>query len=276
MKHALAIVLCATLPCLPGTAEDSDMTSQCTYKTIGDRTLVADIDYPEGWAASDTRPAIVFFSGGAWRNGTTRQFTDQAKAYTAEGMVAVRAEYRDSTRDKVNVDTCAEDAISAVRWVRKNAKRLGIDPQRIVAAGGSAGGFLAASTWTTEGLHAETDDTNVSAKPDAFVLFNPVFDLLALGDIRGFDLEGLGAKAKQISPAWNLKKDMPPMVILIGTEDGFLDQVKAFVDKSAALGNTVTMKLYDGQQHAFFNHAPWKEKTVAESIVFLKEVGILR
>ena len=63
------------------------------------------------------------------------------------------------SRHGVTPKECVEDAKSAVRWLRQNAAKLGIDPNRIVAAGGSAGGHIAACTGLAPGLEADGEDT---------------------------------------------------------------------------------------------------------------------
>ncbi|NJN05469.1 MAG: alpha/beta hydrolase [Rhodobacteraceae bacterium] len=198
------------------------------YKTIGERTLKVDVDYPPGWKASDRRPVMIFFSGGAFRTGNTRQFVPQAAYFAQRGLVCVRAEYRDRTKDKVEPDTCLKDAISAMRWLRKNAPMLGADPDKIISAGGSAGGFLAASACTTRDFHDPGDDLGISPRPSAMVLFNPVVDFVSLDR----DIVKLAENKKlleQISPLRNLTADLPPTLILIGSKDGFFDQVDQFV-----------------------------------------------
>ena len=61
-------------------------------------------------------------------------------------MVAIAADYRVHKRHGAMIADCVSDAQSAIRWVRVHADRLGVDPERIAAGGGSAGGHLAAST----------------------------------------------------------------------------------------------------------------------------------
>src|ERR1700733_10765315 len=85
----------------------------------------------------------------------------------------IRADYWVKSRHDVTPDACVEDAKSAVRWLRQNAAMLGIDPDRIVASGGSAGGHIAACT-ACPGLDAEGEDLQVSSRPNALLLFNPV------------------------------------------------------------------------------------------------------
>ncbi|HEV3028839.1 MAG TPA: alpha/beta hydrolase, partial [Planctomycetota bacterium] len=121
------------------------------YKKTEQGDLKISISFPEDWKASDRRPVIVFFFGGGWTQGTVQQFAPQAAYLAKRGMVAARADYRVKSRHQVTPDKCVEDAKSAVRWLRKNAATLGIDPEKVVAAGGSAGGHLAACTATVLG-----------------------------------------------------------------------------------------------------------------------------
>src|SRR5437870_9383869 len=111
-----------------------------TYKTVGDTKLDLYVYYPAGHKASDKRAAIVFFFGGGWTNGSPGQFEQHCKHLASRGMVAMTADYRVASRNQVKAVSCVADAKSAIRYVRKEAARLGIDPNRIVAAGGSAGG----------------------------------------------------------------------------------------------------------------------------------------
>ena len=82
-------------------------------------------------------------------------------------MVAISAEYRVKSRNETTPFECVKDGKSALRWVRKNASKLGVDPQRIGAGGGSAGGHVAAAVATVPGLNDEEDDS--PRQPDALV-----------------------------------------------------------------------------------------------------------
>src|SRR4029079_4650111 len=117
-----------------------------TYKTVGDTKLNLYIYYPPGHKATDKRAAIVFFFGGGWTNGSPGQFEQHCKHLASRGMVAMTADYRVASRQQVKAVSCVVDAKSAIRFVRKEAGRLGIDPNRIASAGGSAGGHIAACT----------------------------------------------------------------------------------------------------------------------------------
>lgn len=245
-----------------------------TYKAVGDRELKVHIHYPPGWKASDTRPAIIFFFGGGWTGGKVEQFQPQAEYFATRGLVAVRADYRVKSRDEVTPDKCVEDARSAVRWMRRNAKELGIDPQKLIASGGSAGGHLAACTMIAKSVEAEGDDLSVSTIPQAMVLFNPVLSFdneQIIGRING-DKE----LARKISPTLHLAKNSPPALILFGTKD----RLKIFGDeywqKAETLGVRADKYLAEGQGHGFFNNSPWRERTIIAADKFLVSLGFLK
>ena len=95
---------------------------------------------PEGHDPSaDQRPAAVFFFGGGWNGGSVSQFEKHARYLAQRGIVAFLADYRVKSRQGITPDACVQDGKSAIRWVRANASRLGVDPKRIAAGGGSAG-----------------------------------------------------------------------------------------------------------------------------------------
>ena len=111
-----------------------------------------------------------------WRRlegGSTQQFLFQANYFASRGIVTARADYRVKSRDGVSPDLCVEDARSAVRWLRANADKLGIDTNKVIASGGSAGGHLAFCTSIKQGLDATSDDKSISCIPQVMVLYNP-------------------------------------------------------------------------------------------------------
>ncbi len=129
-------------------------------------------------------------------------------------MVAICAEYRTKKSHGTPPFECVKDAKSCVRWIRKNAKDLGIDGNRIAAAGGSAGGHLAAATATVANFD-EDKDKSISCIPNALVLFNPVFD----NGPDGYGYERVKDQYKKFSPIDNIKKGLPPTLVMLGTKD---------------------------------------------------------
>jgi acetyl esterase/lipase len=246
-----------------------------TYKKVKDVELAVHVHLPPGWKESDKRPAVVFFFGGGWTNGNVKQFEPQAEYLAARGLVAARADYRVKSRHDVTPDRCVEDAKSAVRWLRQNAGKLGVDPDRLVAAGGSAGGHIAACTALTPGLDADNEDAAVSSKPNALVLFNPVLNFDGYPELMqriGQD-EKLG---KLISPTLHLAKDSPPALLLYGTTDRLLKQGEEFMARSKELGHKAELFTAEGVGHGFFNRPPWQEKTTQRMDEFLAGLGYLK
>ncbi len=148
-------------------------------KTVEGRKLRLWIVKPEGWKASDRRPGAVFFHGGGWTGGSPPSSTPGPlprhagwSVYWSSTRLLSKGRGKDTTPPLV----CCQDAKSAMRWVRSHAGELGIDPAQRAAGGGSAGGHLAAFTGMVEGLDDPADDVAVSARPNALILFNPVFD----------------------------------------------------------------------------------------------------
>jgi acetyl esterase/lipase len=240
----------------------------CKQTPQGD--LKIHVHCPQGWTAGDTRPAIVFFFGGAWRQGTVEQFRPQAEYLARRGMVAARADYRVRGRHGTTPDKCVEDAKSAVRWLRANAGKLGIDPQRIVASGGSAGGHIAACTAAVPGFEAEGEDASISSRPNLLVLFNPVLNTLAIGE-----KYGMSDMARKISPNQHLSKDIPPTIIFFGTEDRLNEGGKEFIARTKDLGLRTQMHMALNQGHGFFNRSPWQERTMFLMDEFLAAHGYL-
>ena len=233
------------------------------------------IYYPPDWKAGDTRPAIVLFFGGSWKVGSYRQMEPQAEYFASRGLVAVAADYRTFTKHHTTPDKSIEDAKSAMRWMRSHAKELGVDPEKIIAGGGSAGGHLATATALLDDFNAEGDDVSVSCKPCALVLFNPVEDVTHLSEKVRLDL-GDAAMRKRLSPIFGLHKDSPPAIVFFGSDDDrWGPQGKGFVTKAKEIGAKVDYYIAPGESHGFFNHSPWTEVTAAKADEFLTSLGYL-
>ena len=225
----------------------------------------------------DKRPAVVFFFGGGWNGGTVTQFEQHATYLASRGMVAFVADYRVKSRQKTGPDACVADGKSAIRWVRKNAERLGIDPNRIAAGGGSAGGHVAATTGICDGLDDPVEkDSQVSSRADALLLFNPVYD----NGPRGYGHERAKQWFPAISPAHNITKDDPPTIVFLGSNDSLIpvSTAKKFDADLKAAGIKSELWIYEGQPHGFFNERKSQESfldTVLRADAFLVSLGWL-
>lgn len=241
------------------------------YKTVGKRELKLFVANPSDWKASDKRGAVVFFHGGGWKGGFAAQFNEQSRRLAARGLVCFQAQYRTLGASPAPPLVCIQDAKSAMRWVRSHAAELGVDPNRIAAGGGSAGGHLAAFTAMVDGLDDPADDLAISPKAQALLLFNPVFD----NGPGGFGYERVGARYREFSPAHNIRKGAPPTVVFLGTQDNLIPVATAqkFKAEMETVGSRCDLHLYEGAVHGFFNNPPYLEQTLAESEKFLESLG---
>ncbi len=244
------------------------------YKTVGERGLRLHIEKPVDWKAADQRPAIVFFFGGGWVGGSPGQFRPQSEYFAGRGVVGIRVEYRTIAKgDKGPPLVCCADAKSAMRYVRSHAAELGVDPGRIAAAGGSAGGHLAAFTALVNGLDDPGDDAKISCKPDALLLFNPVFN----NGPGQWGHERVGGRFREFSPAHNISKTAPPTCVFLGDSDKLIGVpvLREFEAAMKAAGARCDAFVYPGAAHGFFNQEPHRSRTLAESDKFLVSLGWL-
>ena len=259
------------------------------YKTIDGTELPLHIFEPKDLKKGDTRAAIVFFFGGGWNGGSPVQFEKQCAYLASRGMVAITVEYRVKSRHGVQAVSCFTDSKSAIRWVRKNAKRLGIDPDRIAAGGGSAGGHLAGALGTISAFDEPAEDKTISAVPNALVLFNPALVLAPVEGYKAKDpkkLAGLenrmGVPPQQLSPYHNIGTNIPPTIIFHGTNDKTVpfDTAELFTEQAKKKGNTVELVSYEGQGHGFFNYKPTRtgpfSDTLKKTDAFLVSLGYLK
>lgn len=273
MRTSVMLVAVGVLV-LSGGVLSAAETRTFTYKKAGERELDVIVHYPADWKSSDSRGAIVFFFGGGWNSGSVGQFEPQAEYFASRGLVTARADYRVKSRDGVTPDKCVEDARSAVRWMRANAGKLGIDPEKLVTAGGSAGGHLAACAAIKDCVDADTDDMSISTVPYAMLLYNPVltFEHRMMRSRLG-KKTGLAAK---ISPAAHLSKKTPPSLILFGTDDHLKPLSDSYFQKAEELDLRVVEFTAEGQKHGFFNRSPWLEKTTVAADRFLASLGLVK
>ncbi len=268
-------------PVMPGANEE-------TYKTVGDTRLKLYVFQPPDAKPGDKRAAIVFFFGGGWTSGSPRQFLPQCKYLAQRGMVAIAADYRVASRHQVKAVDCVRDAKSAIRYVRTNATRLGVDPDRIAAAGGSAGGHLAAACGTISGLDEPNEDAHISSKPNAIILFNPA---VVLAPVDGLEIDKqrlaglddrLGVAPRELSPYHHITAGAPPTVIFHGKADKVVPYatVEAFTKAMQEAENKCVLHGYDGAGHGFFNYDRGDNQlfitTLREADKFLASLGYLQ
>jgi acetyl esterase len=280
MRAILPLILLLALSDLTLDAAKSPLkiagTVAVVYKTIGETTLLLYIFNPKDHLPSDKRPAAVFFFGGGWNGGTPTQFEHHCRYLASRGMVAIVADYRVKSRQGTTPKECVMDGKSAIRWVRSNALMLGVDPNRIAAGGGSAGGHVAAAAGTVLGMEQGGENLKISSKPNALMLFNPVYD----NSPSGYGHSRVKDVYPQISPMHNIKKNTPPTIVFLGTEDSLIPvaTAKEYKQRMETVGCRCDLHLYDGQPHGFFNYGKQKYylDTVGKMDAFLVSLNYLK
>lgn len=276
LKSKVVEAILASEPKLEAQAGEITANREVVYKTIGDVELKLHIFEPEGHKETDQRPAIVFFFGGGWSGGNPKQFYQQARALANQGMVAYSAEYRVKSRNKTTPFECVKDAKSAVRWIRTHASELGIDPNRIVASGGSAGGHIAGATGIIKGYEEAGEDLSVSSKPNLMILFNPVLDTTDKGyGAKNFKPE----QQTDLSLTHKVKPGIVPTLVFHGTGDTTVpfENAERFTRLMKKAGNECLLEAYKSKGHGFFNGAFFRKRngdedfnaTMQQSIQFL-------
>jgi acetyl esterase/lipase len=239
-----------------------------TYKEIDGKELQLSVFLPEGYATSTKHfPTFVVYHGGSWAVGEANWHYPDCEYWASRGMIAVSVDYRLSKRDGVKVPLeCVKDAKSAVRFLRKNADRLKVDPDKMVIAGGSAGGQLAAAmaTLTSPETNDDCYDLSISCEPNAVILYNPYFKCEA-----------------SLSPPNFLRAGLPPFITFLGDEDPAItvESIVEFHEALKAHGGASEFFVGKGGKHGLCNgrnpHNPYFYWSVELEDQFLVKHGIL-
>jgi len=266
-----------TLLCLWALVAIAGAQEMFVYKQIDTLQLTLEVYQPEKMKADSLHPAMVFFFGGGWNGGKTHQFLHQAQELSQQGIVCFLADYRVKSRNNTSPFEALKDAKSAIRFVRANAEKWQIDPNKIIAAGGSAGGHLAAATALCDGYNDPLDDLSVSCVPNALVLFNAVID----NGPGGYGYERIGEAYKRFSPLHNIDSLAPPTLLMLGDKDHLnpvatYEYYKTVMDK---VKRPCVLRIYEGGKHGFFNYnkkdMTFYNETMAETKDFLSSLGYL-
>jgi acetyl esterase/lipase len=257
---------------LTATAHAGSIEDTFIYKTVGQRKLRIDWTRPADWKATDRRAAVAFIHGGAWVGGAPGQFAPHSIELAERGVVCFRIEYRLLDRQSLAPPlTCTADVSDAIRYIRGHADQFGVDPNRIAAGGGSAGGHLAAYL----GMMDDEQVDSVSRKPNALCLFNPVYD----NGPGEWGTKRVGDEYPKYSPAHNISADDPPAIVFLGTMDKLVpvSTAERFRDHMLRAGVRSELCLYLDQPHGFFNQGKadsiYYRLTVTGMMAFLDSLG---
>jgi len=256
-----------------------------TYGMAGSRKLKLDLARPTG---EGPFPAIVFIHGGGWYLGDRHGYRSQIEEAARRGYVAVTVSYRlmmfdesekETTTATSNFPAQIHDAKAAVRWLRANAVRYQIDPQRIGVTGRSAGGHLALMLGVTDAeseLEGDGGNAGQSSRVQAVVnVFGPTdlaacYENSSVGWIFRLFVGGTPDEAtaayRQASPVTYASYDDPPVLTIHGDQDRAVPFAQATMldARLRAVGASHTLLAFEGQGHGFSGafrqrelHAMW-------------------
>lgn len=251
------------------------------YKSVEGQDLHILSCKPDGWSEGLNRPAMVWIHGGGFTGGDPTQYTPHMKYSAARGAVGFSLQYRlmkspdykpnkqwtDEENDRLRMEKAREfidgpslpelvdDVADAIRYIRNQADRLGVDPDRISVIGDSAGAYLANALGTL----VEED-----ARANVVIPCSSISDLtvgFGRDSIKPSSIEGIGieleedperlARSKALSPVFNVQNNGTAFLVLAGANDWLGDEPKQFYDALKAKGVDAAFKSYAGARHAF-------------------------
>ena len=265
----------------PSIAEERTIT----YCTIGSRKFLIDAFYPKQ-QNTNKRIAIIIVHGGGWRTGNRTLHYPLAQRLADLGYVCFTPEYRLST--EALYPAGVYDVKSSIRLVRKNAAKYNIDPNKIVVAGHSAGGELAAMMGATNDLASFEGDgcnKNISSKVNAVIDMDGLLAFIHAESGEGDDSKRVSAATnwfgysktenpelwKKGSPLTHIGPHTPPTLFInsnvtrmhAGRDDyiKILDEYNIYTE----------IKSFDAP-HSFVLFEPWFTPMVQTIDAFLKKV----
>jgi acetyl esterase/lipase len=251
------------------------------FAKYAERKLILDLYLPNHDGTN--LPGVVVIRGGGWMVGDHKRFAHVASGLAERGVAAACIEYR--TADKAAFPGAIQDVKAAVRWMRTNATKYGIDPQVIGAIGGSSGAHMALlAGLTPEFPQFEGDGGNidVSSKIDAVVAMAVPADLLALSSENQLVVgEFLSASPETNESLWRFASPVshigisgPPVLLLHGANDDSvpISQSINFAERYREVGGRVEVRILKGAPHAFWNYHPWFDEAMQLAASFLLDL----
>lgn len=264
-------------PSMPEGVKSKENVVYCAY---GNRQLRGDVFYPAKKAKKGA-PAVVMIFGGGWRSGDKSQNVPMAQQLAAKGYVAITIEYRLSP--EAQYPAAVQDVKAAIRYLRANAKKYGVDKSKIATLGMSAGAQLASLAGTTNGIkklegnggHAkQSSDVQAIVNIDGTLSFHhpesvegkPTVDFL------GSTYEEKPEVWSEASPLDHAGKDTPPIIFINSSIPMFhagRDDMIKILDKHGIYHEVHTLP---DTPHPFWFFHPWFEPTVNYTVQFLDHV----
>ena len=253
------------------------------YGKGGDKDLKLDLFLPEN--ITPQHIGIIFIHGGGWVNLSKEYLKEWGYYFADRGYTAVSIDYRLS--DEAKFPAAIEDCKCAVRWMRANAPKYGIDPDKIAVFGESAGGHLAALLGTSGGvkeLEGTGGNDGYSSRPNLVFPVYGVFDLVyrarmkglkenSLQEFIGCSYDECPEKYRRASPITYIDKSDPPFLLFHSTGDSavsFQQSVK-FEKLLKNAGVPVEFSKTFGSKHGYVLWYPHFKPTCEQMEYFIEK-----
>lgn len=250
----------------------------------GKRDLHLNVFWP---MKSGKLPALVMVHGGGWRSGTKEMEVPMAQLLAAKGFVTIPVEYRLSLEAKY--PAAVHNIKAAIRWVKANAEKFGIDTAKIAVSGTSAGGQLAALVGLTNGLasfEGAGGNNEMSSRVHAIVDIDGVIDFMAPASLNlkrqpnSPDVEWLGGsfetaplRWKEASPIfWATEQTTVPILFLNSGFSRFHAGQDELIGMMKEWNVYHEVHKFNIKVHPFWLFHPWVDQTVDYMDAFLKKV----
>jgi len=254
-----------------------------TYTGIKGQEQKMEVYLPDGHKPSDKRPCFIFFHGGGWKSGVLNEGRPLCTYLASRGIVTLTASYSMhpdakkaalSDPDAINEPLklpegesrkriCVIDGKTVIRWAKKNADELGIDPDRIITSGASAGGHIAVLQMMDDQFNNPNDPEEVDTTVQAFVLLCPAFTLPKKD------------KVPDVNVFQYVDKKFPPTLFIVGEKDFWLKASNPLAEQLIEKNNDVEVWMAHGAGHMFHRQKNWYPTTKIMVDRFLVDHGFL-
>lgn len=226
-------------------------------------------------------PGVIMIHGGGWRSGNKNQMKVLAQEITAKGYSCFAIEYRLSLEAKY--PQAIYDVKNAIKFIKDNAKRFHVDPDKIAVLGCSSGGQMAALIGTTNEDLAFEDAKYKSKSSSKVQAIIDIDGILAFkhpeskeGEMAAFWLNGTYKENpenwKQASALSHTNKNTPPILFINSSFERFhagRDDMIAILNQNKIYNEVKTIQ---DSPHSFWFFQPWFDETVQYTTQFLDRI----